>query len=172
MQQVYPALLEQYGANRLVVSGESAGGNQAVALMQSARNQGMPMPACAVLFSPWVDLTNNGDSHIFNDGRDPSLNNAWVDSATAMHANGIDPGNPGISPIFADMRGLPPCIITTGTRDLLLSQCLGLAQKLRAADVDCDLRVWEGMWHVFEFYAISEAQTSLQEVSAYIQAHI
>ena len=172
MQQVYPALLEQYGASRLIVSGESAGGNQAVALMQSARDRGMAMPACAVLFSPWVDLTNKGDSHNFNDSRDPSLNNAWVDSATAMHANGINLDNPGISPIFADMHGLAPCIITTGTRDLLLSQCLGLAQKLRAADVDCDLRVWEGMWHVFEFYPIAEAKTSLEEVSAFIRAHI
>ena len=172
MQQVYPALLEKYGADRLIISGESAGGNQAVALMQFARDQGMPMPACAVLFSPWVDLSNQGDSHIFNDSRDPSLNNAWVDSAAAMHANGIALDNPGISPLYADMHGLAPCLITTGTRDLLLSQCLGLAQKLRAADVDCDLRVWEGMWHVFEFYDIPEAQTSLQEVATFMQAYI
>jgi monoterpene epsilon-lactone hydrolase len=172
MQQVYPALVELYGASRLIVSGESAGGNQAVALMQFAREKKLPMPVCAVLFSPWVDLSNNGDSHIFNDTRDPTLNNAWVDSATEMHANSADLDNPGLSPLFADMHGLPPCIITTGSRDLLLSQCLGLAQKLREAGVECDLRVWEGMWHVFEFYAIPEAKTSLQEVSAFIRAHI
>ena len=129
------------------------------------------MPACAVLFSPWVDLSNQGDSHIFNDGRDPTLNKTWVDSAAEMHAGGSPLDSPGISPLFGDLRGLAPCIITTGTRDLLLSQSLGLARKLREAKVHCDLRVWEGLWHVFEFYPIAEAQTSIAEIAAFIKAH-
>ena len=70
------------------------------------------------------------------------------------------------------MRGLPPCIITTGSCDLLLSQCLRLAHKLRAAGVECDLRVWEGMWHVFEFYPIPEAAQSIFEVAEFIKSHI
>jgi monoterpene epsilon-lactone hydrolase len=171
MRQVYAALLDQYGAARLIVSGESAGGNQALSLMQHARDSGLALPRCAVLFSPWCDLANQGDSHIFNDSRDPTLNNAWVDIAASWHAGDCALDDPGLSPIHGDMRGLPPCIITTGSRDLLLSQCLRLAAKLHAVGVECDLRVWEGLWHVFEFYPIPEAQLSIVEIAAYIRAH-
>ena len=170
MQRVYPALVEAYGARRLAVCGESAGGNQALALLQQARAAGLPLPSCAALLSPWCDLQNRGDSHAFNDARDPSLNGDWVDIAAAMHAGGHPLDDPGISPLFGDLSGLPPVMITTGSRDLLLSQCLRLAQKLRAAGVDCDLRVWEGLWHVFEFYAIPEADLSLREIAAFVRA--
>ncbi len=171
MRKVYPELLRRYGAARLVVGGESAGGNQALGLMQHFRDQGLALPRCAFLFSPWCDLNNQGDSHAFNDGRDPTLNTPWVDVATDWHADGHPLDDPGISPLYGDMKDLPACIITTGSRDLLLSQCLRLARKMRAAGVSCDLRVNEGMWHVFEFYPIPEAGQSLGEVAAFIKAH-
>jgi acetyl esterase/lipase len=171
MRQVYPALLTQYGAERLVVCGESAGANQALGLMQHIRDLGLALPRCAALFSPWCDLNNQGDSHIINDQRDPTLSNLWVDTAASLHANDQALDDPGISPLHGDMRDLPPCIITTGSRDLLLSQCLRLARKMRAAGVSCDLRVNEGMWHVFEFYPIPEASQSIREVAEFIKAH-
>jgi acetyl esterase/lipase len=171
MRRVYPDLLEQYGAARLVVSGESAGGNQALGLMQYVRDQGLALPRCAALFSPWCDLGNQGDSLAFNDGRDPNLSTPWVDIAAGWHANGHALDDPGISPLFGDMKDLPACIITTGSRDLLLSQCLRLARKMRSAGVTCDLRVNEGMWHVFEFYPIPEAEQSIREVAEFIRAH-
>ena len=171
MRAVYPALLEDYGSDRLLVGGESAGGNQALGLLQHLRDAGFDLPRCAVLFSPWCDLANQGDSHSVNDGRDPTLNNAWVDLAARWHAGDTPLDDPGLSPIHADMNDLPPCIITTGSRDLLLSQCLRLAQKLRFAGVECDLRVWEGLWHVFEFYPIPEAELSIIEVADFIDAH-
>ena len=171
MRRVYPELLAQYGASRLVVSGESAGGNQALGLLQHILEQQLEMPSCAVLLSPWCDLSNSGDSHVFNYDRDPTLNNAYVDNASSLHANGHPLDDPGISPLYGDMHGLPPCMITSGSRDLLLSQCLRLAQKLRAAGVDCDLRVSEGMWHVFEFYPVPEARESIREIVKFIEAH-
>ncbi len=172
MQRVYPVLLDVYGAQRLVVSGESAGGNQALALLHHIRGNGMVMPACAALLSPWCDLANDGDSHRFNDDRDPTLNNAWVELAASWHARGHALSDPGLSPLHGEMGGLPPTIITTGSSDLLLSQCLRLAQRMRAAGVDCDLRVWEGMWHVFEFYPIPEADRSIAEIADFIRAHL
>lgn len=172
MRQVYPILLDAYGAQRLVISGESAGGNQALGLLHHIRDNGMPMPSCAALMSPWCDLSNNGDSHRFNDGRDPTLNNEWTDIAASWHANGHPLDDPGISPLHGDMAGLPPTMITTGSRDLLLSHSLRLAQRLRAAGIDCDLRVWEGMWHVFEFYPIPEAECSIRELAAFIEAQL
>jgi acetyl esterase/lipase len=171
MRRVYPPLLRDYGAERLVVGGESAGANQALGLLQQARDDGLAMPRCAVLFSPWCDLANQGDSHVFNDTRDPTLNNAWVDIAAAWHAGDCALDDPGLSPIHADMAGLPPCIVTTGSRDLLMSQCLRLARRLRAAGVECDLRVWDGLWHVFEFYPIPEAARSIAETADFIRAH-
>lgn len=169
MQQVYAALMQDYGAQRLVIAGESAGGNQALQVLQYARDQGLDLACCAVLLSPWVDLANQGDSHTVNDQRDPSLNNAWVDSAASLHANGHPLDDPAISPIHADMRDLPPTLITSGSHDLLLSQCLRLAQKLHQAGVICDLRVWEGLWHVFEFYPIPEAEQSITEMAEFIR---
>ena len=171
MHRVYPELLTQYGAQRLIISGESAGANQALGLLQHIRDRGLMLPRCAALFSPWCDLMNRGDSHDFNNGRDPTLSHPWVDTAAVWHANGQALGDPGISPLYGDMHDLPPCIITTGSRDLLLSQCLRLARKMRAADVICDLRVHEGMWHVFEFYPIPEAAQSIREVAEFISAH-
>jgi monoterpene epsilon-lactone hydrolase len=171
MRRVYAALLEHYDAARLIVGGESAGSNQALGLMHYARDRGLALPRCAVLLSPWCDLANQGDSHIFNDGRDPTLDNTWVDRAAAWHAGDTALDDPGLSPLHGDMSGLPPCIITTGSRDLLMSQCLRLAARLRAAGVECDLRVWDGLWHVFEFYPIPEAQRSLAEIAAFIEAH-
>ncbi len=172
MQTVYPALVDSYGAARLAVAGESAGGNQALGLLHHARDQGMPPPTCAALLSPWCDLANRGDSHGFNDNRDPTLNQPWVDIAAVLHANGHPLNDPGISPLHGDMRGLPPVMITTGSCDLLLSQALRLAQRLRGAEVSCDLRVWEGMWHVFEFYPIPEAKTSISEIAGFIRGYL
>ena len=70
------------------------------------------------------------------------------------------------------MKGLPPIMITSGSRDLLLSQALRLAWRLRAAGADCDLRVWEGMWHVFEFYPIPEARASIGEIAAFLRGYL
>ena len=74
--------------------------------------------------------------------------------------------------MFGDMHQLPPILITSGSLDCLLSDCLRLARKLRAADVPCDLRVWEGLWHVFEFYPIPEAEQSLAEIAGFIRDHM
>ena len=172
MQSVYPALLEVYGAARLAVAGESAGGNQALALLQQLRDSGLELPRGAALLSPWCDLANRGDSHDFNDGRDPSLSHPWADLAAELHAGGHALDDAGISPLYGDLRDLPPVIVTSGSRDLLLSQALRLAARLRAAGVDCDLRVWEGMWHVFEFYPIPEAAASIAEVGAFLRQRL
>lgn len=172
MTAAYESLLQSRTEQGLVIAGESAGGNLALALMQKMAARGAALPRCAALMSPWCDLGGAGDSHVFNDNRDPTLNNLWVDTAAALYANGVALDDAGVSPLFADMAGLPPTIITTGSSDLLLSESLRLARKMRAAGVDCDLRVWEGMWHVFEFYNdLPESEQSLIEIADFIRAH-
>ena len=170
---VYPTLLESYGTERLVVSGESAGGNLAIGLLIQMRNQGLALPKCAALFSPWVDLANQGDSHQFNDQRDPTLSTEWVNSAAAMYAGEFPTDHPDISPIHADLSDLPPIIISSGTRELLLSQSLILASRIREAGGIVDLRIWEGLWHVFEFYDdIPEATLSIEQTADFIRQYI
>jgi len=167
MRRVYPVLLDVFGPEHLAVCGESAGGNQALSLLQHMRNNGQLMPACAALLSPWCDLA---DTHDDDEGLDPTLDRAWVATAAVWHAGGKALDDPGISPLYADMTGLPPTLITSGSRDLLLGMSRRLAQKMREADVECDLREHDGMWHVFEFYPIPEAEQSLRDIAAYIEA--
>ncbi len=170
--RVYAVLLDDYGASRLALAGESSGGNLALALMVQLRDQKIDLPLCAALFSPWVDLSSRGDNHEINDDRDPTLNTAWVNAAANLYAPNQALDDPAISPLYAELNGLPPIIISTGSRDLLLSGCLSLARKLRDSGVDCDLRVWEGLWHVFEFYdEIPEAAQSIREMADFIRAH-
>ena len=155
------------------VMGESAGGNLALALMARARAQGMALPGAAALLSPWCDLTHHGDSMTANDGRDPTLTLDWGRTAAGFYASGADLSDAGISPIHGDLSGLPPTIITTGTRDLLLSHAVRLSRVMIQAGVHVDLRVWDGLWHVFEFDdRLPEAAQSVSEIAAFVSTHM
>ncbi len=168
-EMVYRALLDDTDPAQLVVAGESAGGNLALALFQRARSARLSMPAGFVLLSPWADMGFTGDSHITN--RDPFLamtDNVLLEMAARYRGEApID--DPLISPIHADFTGLPPTLITTGTRDLLLSDAVRLDTAMRIDGVDVTLRVWEGMWHVFEFYReVPEARASMAEIANFV----
>lgn len=157
----------------LCAVGESAGGNLVLSVLARARAAGVAPPCAVALLSPWCDLTSAGDSLTANDGRDPTLTRAFVNDGAAFYAGGRDPASPEISPVFGAFTSeFPPCIITSGTRDLLLSQSATLAQTLRAAGAPVDLRIWEGMWHVFEFYdEIPEAKQSLAQIAEFLSPH-
>lgn len=171
---VYRGLLAG-GASRIAVSGESAGGNLSLALIGAAAAEGLPMPVAAALMSPWCDLTHSGDSAMTLEGVDPTISKGLSGDAMARtFAAGRPLESPDISPINAPVpKGFPPTLITSGTRDLLLSDCARLSTKLRAAGVDAELRVWEGMWHVFEYYPqLPEAEASLKELGAFVKRHL
>lgn len=173
----YPAAVEDARAVALTMEGdwtlvgESAGGNLALVTAMGLREAGSVLPRAMALLSPWCDLTHSGDSLSANDGRDPMLRTDDVARAAAAYAAGRDLADPGISPLFGDMAGLPPAILTTGTRDLLLSPTVQLADAMRRAGGTVDLRVWEQMWHVFEFYDLPEARHSLAEIAAFLMQH-
>ncbi|MEM7211562.1 MAG: alpha/beta hydrolase fold domain-containing protein [Pseudomonadota bacterium] len=151
--------------------GESAGGNLSLALLQRALREKLPLPDCVALMSPWCDLTAEGAPTPNADGSDPTLTRELIDNAAAMFAGSFARETPEISPIFADWpAGLPPMLITTGTRDLLRDQVLRLVDRIRANGNACDLRVHPHMWHVFEFYdEIPEADRSLREIGAFLK---
>ena len=150
--------------------GESAGGNLSLAWMLKAKAEGLRLPDAAALLSPWCDLSNTGDSLSFNEGRDPTLLRANSDLAAGYYAGTNRVDQPLISPICGEFdRSFPPFLITTGTRDLLLSQAVRLSQRLRDCGVTVDLQVWEGLWHVFEWYDdLPEARKSITRIADHL----
>lgn len=168
---VYRELLRRFGAHRLVVCGGSAGGGLALSALLAARDAGLPLPSALALLSPWSDLTRSGDSYYANEGRDPVLSWPELQRAAEAYAGDRDPRSPELSPIHADYRsGFPPTLITTGTRDLFLSNCVRLYRRLRQAGVVVDLQIWEGMWHSFEGLTASmpESAEAIEVIAGFL----
>lgn len=143
---VYRALLEEHDPASILVTGDSAGGNLAAAMLLRARDAGLP-PSCALfLNTPAVDLTLASDSWAVNAGVDVVLRG--LGDETALYCRDADPSDPYVSPLFGDLsRGFPPTYIRTGTRDQLLSDSVRMHAALRKAGVDTDLYVGEAMPH-------------------------
>lgn len=152
--------------------GESAGGGLALAMLQQARREGLAMPAAMALLSPWADPGQG--LPCANDGRDPTVTRRHLNDAARLYAGaGAKARDPSISPLFGPMEGLPPAIITTGSRDLLREQAHALAEALEKAGTPVVLRDWPGLWHVFEFYrALPEAAASLDEIAAFLRIRL
>jgi acetyl esterase/lipase len=143
---VYRALLAEHGPQRLVVSGTSAGGNLAAALLLRARDEGLPMPAAALLLTPELDLTESGDSFNTLMGLDVVLQSRLTE-CNRLYAGGADLEHPYLSPLFGDVAGFPPTLLQAGTRDIFLSNAVIMHRKLRRAGVRAELHVWEAMPH-------------------------
>jgi epsilon-lactone hydrolase len=143
---VYDAMLSKHRAEDIVVSGTSAGGNLAAALLLRARDEGMPMPAGAILLTPELDLTESGDSFHTLMGLDTVLRNRLTEM-NLYYAGGADLSHPYLSPLLGDVSGFPPTFLQAGGRDIFLSNTILMHRKLRRAGVRADLHVWEGMPH-------------------------
>jgi monoterpene epsilon-lactone hydrolase len=144
---VYRALLEAHDPDRIVVSGTSAGGNLAAALMLRARDEGLPLPAALFLFTPEVDLTESGDTFNTLMGIDTVLTHRLM-PINLLYAAGQPLDDPYLSPLFGDFAtGFPPTFLTAGTRDLFLSNTVRMHRRLREAGVSADLHVFEAMPH-------------------------
>ncbi len=142
----YRALLDEREPTEIVVSGTSAGGNLAAALILRARDEGLPLPAAVVFNTGAFDLTGSGDSWQINDGLDNVLSGP-VEPCTELYAGGHDRREPYISPLFGDLSGFPPAVLLSGTRDRLLSDNVRMHRALRAAGVEAELHVWEAAGH-------------------------
>jgi acetyl esterase/lipase len=168
---VYRALLGRVDARRTVVFGDSAGASMAVSMVVRSRDAGLGMPAGVGLLSPWSDLTRCGDSYVSNEGRDCLLTwEAQLASSVRAYADDADPAAPPLSPVHANFGpGFPATIITSGTRDLFLSNCVRLERAMLRAGVDVRTRVWEGMWHDFDSGPeCPEADESRREIAAFL----
>jgi acetyl esterase/lipase len=143
----YSALLADHEPTQIVVGGASAGANLAAATVLRARDEGLAMPAGVVLMTPASDLTGSSDSLVTNLGLDPLLASTG-EPAIALYAGTHDRRDPYLSPVYGDFSlGFPPAILTTGTRDLLLSDTVRLHRALRRGGVDARLHVQEAAGH-------------------------
>ena len=142
----YQLLLEERRPEEIIVGGASAGANLAGALVLRARDEGLPLPAAVVFNTGAFDLTGSGDSWQTNNGLDNLLDGS-ASPAMAIYTGDHDLRDPYVSPLFGDLRGFPPSILLTGTRDMLLSDNVRMHRALRAAGVDAELHVWEAAGH-------------------------
>jgi len=173
--QVFKALLSSgYSMKNLGIYGASAGGGLATSTVLNLRDKGFGLPAAVVLWSPWVDLTNEGDSPTTLEDQEPILSypNLLERSARA-YANGLDFKDPRISPIYADYRkGFPPTLIQEGTKTIFLSTSIRLYQKLDEAGQKPVIDMYEGMVHVFQQLPIPEAEYAVKKTALFFAKYL
>ncbi len=170
----YKALLEKgEKPEKIVIAGDSAGGGLAVALMIALKEEGMPLPAAGVCLSPWADLSFSGDSMQANAKADSILcreSLAWLGE---QYLADLAPNDPRVSPIFADLTGLPPLLIQVGSDEVLLDDAVRLNKVAKKAGVESTLEVWSGQVHVWPLMSklIPEARQALQGIGTFIKTH-
>lgn len=170
--RAYRALLAAGHAPRdIVVAGDSAGGGLAVALLVAARDAGLPLPAAAVVISPWVDLACNGRSMQSKVDEDPSLKRDGLLSMARHYLQGRPADTPLASPLHAQLAGLPPLLLQVGTAEILLDDAIRLAGVAAEAGVRLQLSVWPDMVHVWHFFGfmLAEGRLAIREAGDFIR---
>jgi monoterpene epsilon-lactone hydrolase len=170
----YRAVLDEVPAGELAVAGESAGGTLALALLVAARDAGLPLPRAAVVFSPASDLTMAGPSFRTKAEVDPVVSVEALQAAFQAYLGETDATRPLVSPLFADLAGLPPTLIQCGSHEVLLDDSTRLAARLAAADVAVALEVTAGMSHVFQARGpeLAEAAEALRSAGRFVRHHL
>jgi monoterpene epsilon-lactone hydrolase len=140
-------------ARKIVLAGDSAGGSMVVSLMVRARNAGVPLPVAGVAISPWANLEMTGASYMTREGIDPLCTREFLVRMARVALGGTRPNDPDVSPVFADVRGLPPILVQIGESEVMLSDAIRLATHLAENCVRTSLEVWPGMFHVWPMFA-------------------
>jgi epsilon-lactone hydrolase len=171
----YEALLDNGTApSEIAFAGESAGGGLAIATLVNARDHGVSLPAAAFVMSPYADLTLAGMTMETKREADPLLSPQALQARVVDYTSGQDASLGLISPIFADLSGLPPLIIQAGSHEVLLDDAIRLAQRAAAADVEVTLDITPGVPHVFQAYypILDEAAAALDRAGQFLSAHL
>lgn len=163
-------LAQGWPAGRIIVAGDSAGGNLTLALLLRLRDEGVPLPACAVALSPVTDFTFSGDSVQRNDGVDDMFSADLMAPLVPVYlTDGALRTDPYVSPVFGDFTGLPPLLLIVGSTELLLDDSVRVAQRWPGAM----LLVWHGMPHVFAgFEVLPEAQAAIERIAGFVRDHL
>ena len=160
------------GARDVIVAGDSAGGNLALELALAVKAQGRSQPCALVLMSPWTDMTMQGASYQKCAALDPMLTHDYIDSCRTAYrgANStLEWEDPSLSPLFADLRGLPPTLIQVGTNEILKSDSINLAKAMTEQEVYAVLEVYPECWHVFQQMPIPHAAQAMESIGRFVQ---
>jgi acetyl esterase/lipase len=160
----------QIKPEQIVIGGDSAGGGLTLATLIALREAGEPLPAAAVLLSPWTDHTFSGASFNNQAKVDPILTQEGLQLHSQRYRGEANPTTPLISPLYADLQGLPPLLIQVGSEELLLDDATRLAGRAKEAGVSVELQVGEGLWHVWQFFVaqMPEAQQAVANISKFV----
>ena len=175
-QAAYDWMLGQgFEPGNIAFAGDSAGGTLVLAALVSLRERRLPLPAAAVLMSPWTDLAATGASYVSRAEADPIHQRPMILALAKNYLGGEgDPGDPLVSPLYADLTDLPPLLIQVGDRETVLDDSVMLADKARAAGVAVDLQVWDGMIHVFQMFGaeLAEAHRAFADIALFLDRHL
>jgi acetyl esterase/lipase len=174
-QKAYRWLLTQgYKPNNIFIAGDSAGGGLSVATVLALREAGDALPAAVVCLSPWADLTCSGQSHAQQAEAESMLNTATLQKWATYYAGSDTLKNPLISPVYADFHNFPPLLIQVGSDEILLDDARALAEKAKAAGAQVELKIWNGMWHVWHIFGelIPESRQAFEEIGQFIETVI
>jgi len=162
--------LQKNGYKKIIIAGDSAGGGLALATVSSLRSKQDSMPELVICISPWLDVEPSGESMLTNARLDPMLKKDDL-KVCRYYIGENDPHNPLISPLFADLTGFPPIALFVGSNEILLSDSTRLAEKAKEVGVDVQVKIWQGMWHVFPFFApfVPESTQAINEVGFVIR---
>jgi len=160
--------------HRIVIAGDSAGGGLTVALLLALRERALPRPAGGVCISPWVDLTCSGASYATKAAVDPIVTREEVGLMAQAYAGSGDPKAPLLSPLYGDLRGLPPLLVQVGSDEVLLDDAVGLADRAKGAGVSVTLEEWPAMIHVWHWFLpmLAEAERAIGVIGTFVRARI
>jgi len=167
----YRYLLSQgLAPERIAVAGDSAGGGLTVATLLALRDAGEALPAAGVCISPWLDLTQSGNSYDEKADVDPLVSLELLNLFSEAYLDGQDAGQPTASPLFAKLEGLPPLLVHVGTAEVLLDDSRRFAERAKQAGVDIELEVFEDMIHVWHCFALllPEGRSAIQKIAKYL----
>jgi acetyl esterase/lipase len=173
---VYKNAIKTTDPKNIAIFGSSAGGALTLEMVLKAKQDGLPLPGAIAPGTPMSDVTKVGDTFVTNAMLDNVLvsPDGFCDAGTKVYANGHDLKDPLLSPVYGDMKGFPPTILTSGTRDLLLSNTVRVHRKLRQAGVDAMLQVYEGQSHAHYYRddTAPESKEAFEEIAGFFDKHL
>ena len=174
-----------YRPENIIIMGDSAGANLALALMQKLRDENKPLPSAGVCVSVWGDMTLSGESYLYNYSRDPmfgakgrkpsqSSRQALMESSIFCFVGDADRNHPYVSPIFGDFSGFPPMLFTVGSHEMLLDDTLTIVAKLKENNVPVTCEIGDGMFHIYPLCAkfFPEAMVSYKKILEFVSTHL
>lgn len=158
----------------IIIAGDSAGGGLVFSTLLALRDRKIPLPAAAVVMSPWTDLTFSGESVRTKKSVENFIPEGCIETFGGYYTKGSNPADPYISPLFGELEGLPPMMIHVGEDEILLDDSVRFAEKAVRSGVDCKIKIWPEMFHCFPLMtpAFPEAVQGVKEIAQFAKQHI